>query len=84
MERTGDRLLVHVADRGDGVQSEERERIFEPFYRIGDASHAGGTGLGLAIARRLAVAQGGDVRYTARPGGGSIFTLEVPAETLPA
>jgi len=43
----------------------------------------GGAGLGLAIARRLASEQGGDVRYEARRGGGSVFTLELPAADPP-
>jgi len=39
----------------------------------------GGTGLGLTIARGLAVAQGGDVRYAPRAGGGSVFEVRLPA-----
>jgi len=44
---------------------------------------AGGAGLGLAIARRLAAEQGGDVEYEARRGGGSVFTLVLPAADSP-
>jgi len=58
----------------------ERERIFEPFYRASGATpDVRGAGLGLAIARGLAQAQGGDVRYNARDGGGSEFALELLA-----
>jgi two-component system sensor histidine kinase KdpD len=78
--RAGDRLRFSVADRGPGIEEGEAARIFEPFYRApGAAPDVGGAGLGLAIARRLAVEQGGDVRYEARRGGGSVFTLELPA-----
>jgi len=80
IERAGPELRVNVADRGPGIAPAERERIFEPFYRApGVAPDVGGAGLGLAIARRLAVEQGGDVRHEPRPGGGSVFTLVVPA-----
>jgi len=47
------------------------------------APDVGGAGLGLAIARRLAAEQGGDVRYEARAGGGSVFTLVLPAADSP-
>jgi two-component system sensor histidine kinase KdpD len=82
--READRLKVSVLDRGPGVPVEERERIFEPFYRPpGVAPDVRGTGLGLSIARGLAEAQGGALRYEARPGGGSILTLELAAADTP-
>ena len=62
-----DRLRVSVADQGPGVPPEERERIFEPFYRPpGTTPDVRGTGLGLSIARGLAVAQGGWVEFEPR------------------
>jgi two-component system sensor histidine kinase KdpD len=83
--RSGERIELRVADRGPGVDEAERGRIFEPFYRApGVAPDVGGAGLGLAIARRLAAEQGGDVRYEPRRGGGSVFTLELPAADPPA
>jgi two-component system sensor histidine kinase KdpD len=82
--RAGDRLRFVVADRGPGVEEAEASRIFEPFYRApGVAPDTGGAGLGLAIARRLAAEQGGDVLYEARRGGGSVFTLLLPAADSP-
>jgi two-component system sensor histidine kinase KdpD len=76
-------LVFGVADRGPGVAPEERERIFEPFYRpIGAPPDAGRAGLGLSIARRLAEAQGGRLDYSARDGGGSVFRLFLPAAQL--
>ena len=79
VRREGPMLALTVADRGPGVPAIERERIFEPFYRPpGVPADRGGTGLGLTIARGLALAQGGDVRYEPRPGGGSVFTLLLP------
>ena len=58
--------------------------MFEPFYRGGRVPDGGGTGLGLSIARRLARAQGGDVRYEPRSGGGSVFVLTLPAADMPS
>ncbi len=77
--REGRWLTFSVADRGPGVPADERERIFEPFYRRSDRSpDIGGTGLGLSIARGLAEAQGGSVTLQEREGGGSVFVLRVP------
>ncbi|MBV8202878.1 MAG: DUF4118 domain-containing protein [Acidobacteria bacterium] len=88
MRGEGEMIAIAVADRGRGVPAAERERIFEPFYRPAggvspDGARAGGAGLGLAIARRLALAQGGTLAYEDRPGGGSVFTLRLPAEQAP-
>ena len=77
-------IVLTVSDAGAGVPSAERERIFEPFYRPpGAPPDRGSAGLGLAIARGLAEAQGGTLRYTPRAGGGSEFTLLLPAAELP-
>jgi two-component system sensor histidine kinase KdpD len=82
--RQGEWLALSVADRGPGVAPSERERIFAPFYRpAGVSPDVGGAGLGLAIARRLAEAQGGTLVYAEREGGGSVFTLCLPAASLP-
>lgn len=77
--REGDRLRFSVADRGPGVPASEIEQIFEPFYRPPTSANDGGAGLGLSIAQRLAQAQGGVVEYAPRVGGGSVFSLLVPA-----
>jgi K+-sensing histidine kinase KdpD len=81
IRRDGDSLAFAVADRGPGVTAAERGRIFDAFYRpAGIPPDAGGAGLGLAIARQLAEIQGGAVEYASREGGGSVFTLRLPAE----
>jgi two-component system sensor histidine kinase KdpD len=83
--RDGDRLRFEVADRGAGIAPSEAEHVFAPFYRSpGAPPDAGGAGLGLSIARRLAEAQGGTVEYEPRPGGGSVFTLTLPAVDTPS
>jgi len=85
LRRLRDRLTIEVMDRGAGIPESERERIFESFYRPpGVPPDVRGHGLGLSIARGLVEAQGGAVRVEPRPGGGSVFTLELPAtQTLP-
>jgi two-component system, OmpR family, sensor histidine kinase KdpD len=80
VERRGAELLLAVADRGPGVPAGEEERIFQPFYRpSGAPSDVGSAGLGLSIAQRMAEAQGGAVTFEPREGGGSVFTLRLPA-----
>ena len=59
---------VEVADRGPGVPAEERERIFERFYRGRGRGSEGGFGLGLAIGRELAERMGGTVTLRRPPG----------------
>ena len=70
---------ITVADRGPGIPSSQRERVFEKFLRLDNSLTAtqGGTGLGLSIARQLARGLGGDLRVAPRPGGGSCFTLSL-------
>jgi len=83
VHREGDALAFTVADRGPGLAPGEEGRVFERFYRQpGVAPDVRGAGLGLAIARGLAEAQGGTVDYAPREGGGSVFTLRLPAADL--
>lgn len=79
-ERTGDELGIHVADRGPGIAPDALPRLFEPFNMPdGREPDAGSAGLGLSIARRVTEAQCGRLVYTPREGGGSVFTLFLPA-----
>lgn len=72
-------IEISVSDRGPGVPLDQRERIFEPFYRLpGHAEHAGGVGLGLSLVRQIALRHGGQVRCEAREGGGSRFVITLP------
>jgi signal transduction histidine kinase len=72
-------VRVLVADRGPGVAEEERERIFEPFYRPAALQKsAEGSGLGLALVRQIAQHHGGTVRCQPREGGGTCFEVQLP------
>lgn len=76
--RQGDTVKLSVCDRGPGVPADERERIFEPFYRpSGTREQEGGVGLGLALVRQIAKHHNGDVRCISRAGGGTCFEVEL-------
>jgi two-component system OmpR family sensor kinase len=71
---------LSVADHGSGLDPEELERIFEPFYRA-DPSRSrdnGGAGLGLSIVNAVVVAHGGRVEVKQTTGGGATFEVELP------
>jgi signal transduction histidine kinase len=71
--------IVQVADQGPGVPHGSEKKIFEQFYRASDPLNSGipGAGLGLTLARQIARANGGDVIYEPRPGGGSQFSIHL-------
>ena len=78
---TGSQALavITVNDRGPGVPLAQRERIFEPFYRLPGASEReGGVGLGLALVRSICERHGGTVRCDDRLGGGASFVVTLP------
>jgi len=79
-DRVDGEIAIRVADRGPGVAPENVPRLFEPFQLPnGGQPAAGSAGLGLSIARRVAEAQKGRLVYAAREGGGSVFSLFLPA-----
>ncbi len=73
-------VWVDVMDRGIGIASGDRERIFLEFYRVDDSltSRAQGAGLGLSISRNIARDHRGDLFTLPREGGGSVFRLLLP------
>ena len=73
----GGTVRLEVADHGPGVPDELKERIFEPFERIGDRHP--GVGLGLAVARGFAEAMGGRIGAFDTPGGGLTVRVTLPA-----
>jgi signal transduction histidine kinase len=79
LARMGDAALcLDVCDGGPGIPEPERERIFEPFYRIAGASEAaGGVGLGLALVRQIARRHGGDAQCLHK-GAGACLRVSLP------
>lgn len=76
---TDNGYVIEVADRGPGIAPADRQRVFEPFF----SKRAGGSGLGLAVCQGLVTAHGGRIEVDARPGGGAIFRVTLPAEPPP-
>ncbi len=71
---------IAVTDQGTGIPEDERDRVFERFYRVDQARsrHTGGTGLGLSIVKHTVQNHGGDVKVWSLVGRGSTFTIRLP------
>ena len=65
-----------MRDTGNGIPPDVLSRIFEPFYTTKDVGK--GTGLGLAITYGIVQEHGGEIIATNHPGGGAVFTIELP------
>ena len=79
---TPDRVWLEVADNGIGIPPEDRDRIFERFYRVDKARsrESGGTGLGLSIAQEIVRQHQGSLTLVDRPGPGTTLRLELKRE----
>jgi signal transduction histidine kinase len=77
---TAEGAEISVSDRGIGIAPEDRERIFEAFYRSPEALRhdAKGVGLGLKIVKHIMDAHGGAIAVDGKPGRGTTFTLRFP------
>lgn len=80
-DQTGEGCMIRISDNGKGFPENEIESVFRKFYRIDNTT--GGTGLGLSIVKGFTEAMNGKVQLENREGGGSLFTLFIPAETSP-
>jgi len=80
VRRANGSCLIEVADEGLGIPADERDRIFEKFYRLDpqQTQGVGGSGLGLYICRELVERMDGSLRVESEPGKGSRFTVELP------
>lgn len=83
-QREGDSVIVRVADEGPGIPDEEKERVFERFYRSAAAERGGveGYGLGLPLARAIARGMGGSLRALDNAPHGTVMELRLPALDL--
>jgi two-component system sensor histidine kinase MprB len=68
-----------VRDHGPGIAAEDREHVFDRFYRARAARSLPGSGLGLAIVREVAEQHGGAVAVEDAPGGGALFRFTLPS-----
>ncbi len=82
LQRDEDRVSLRVTDTGIGLSPEDREKIFERFYRSPRARSLdeGGAGLGLCIARSIVEAHGGKIQVESSPGIGSTFIVLLPLQ----
>jgi len=78
-EMRAGRTLLTVCDTGPGVPVGEEEKIWRRLYRSDHSRSERGLGLGLSIVKALVEAHGGTVAVANRPGGGAVFTVELPA-----
>ena len=78
-KREGDSAIVNFCDRGPGIPESERDRVFQPFYRLkGSSEREGGAGLGLALVRQIVLRHGGSVSCLQRDGAGACFSVRLP------
>jgi two-component system sensor histidine kinase MprB len=78
IEVTVQGTTVEVADRGPGIDAEDRERVFDRFYRATGARALPGSGLGLSIVAQIAALHGATVTLEPRDGGGTLARLVLP------
>nr|WP_202511856.1 ATP-binding protein [Streptomyces sp. SID3343] len=77
----GDWIVLHVRDHGPGLPAESLDRVFERFYKADTArTRSVGSGLGMAITRENVLLHGGRIHAANAPGGGALFTVELPAK----
>jgi len=74
----GDNLHLRVIDKGPGIPIADRERVFQPFQRLGDKPNGVGVGLGLAVAKGFVSAIGGELTIDDTPGGGCTMVVTLP------
>jgi two-component system sensor histidine kinase KdpD len=75
-----DRVDIRVIDRGPGIGPADRDRVFQPFQRLGDSASGRGVGLGLAVARGFVEAVGGELEVDDTPGGGCTMVVRIPQD----
>jgi signal transduction histidine kinase len=74
----GSDAVLEVADTGPGIPDDERQLVWERFYRGESGRLADGSGIGLAVVKELVDAHGGQVTVDEAPGGGARFTVRLP------
>ncbi len=86
VECPGDEIVVSVEDRGVGVPLDEKERIFDKFYRGSrlTPNRYPGSGLGLTIARAVIQAHGGSITVEEAMPQGSRFIIRIPRSVMPS
>ncbi|MGD0153190.1 MAG: sensor histidine kinase KdpD [Thermacetogeniaceae bacterium] len=81
-DRGDKELAVAVADQGPGIPEDDRELVFDKFYRLRTSRQIGGTGLGLTICKAIVDAHGGRIWVDGNPGGGALITFTLPLDKV--
>jgi signal transduction histidine kinase len=79
-ERDDGRVRISVRDNGIGIDPDHADQIFKMFQRLHSSDEYPGTGIGLAIAKKIVDRHGGRFVVEPAPGGGTIFSFDIPAE----
>jgi two-component system sensor histidine kinase KdpD len=77
------RIDLRVIDRGPGIPVADREKVFQPFQRLGDAPRGAGVGLGLAVSRGFLDAMGHELLVEDTPGGGTTMVIALKVVPTP-
>jgi two-component system OmpR family sensor kinase len=82
-------VAIEVRDHGEGISDEDRQKVFERFYRTDEsrqrsATQGGGAGLGLSIAASIVAQHHGTISVVDTPGGGATFRIELPSAQISA
>ncbi|MDE6717664.1 MAG: substrate-binding domain-containing protein [Muribaculaceae bacterium] len=75
----GNRLLLSVADTGEGIAPDDLQHIFERFFQV-ESIHPNGSGIGLALTKSFVELHGGTLDVESEPGKGSVFTVSIPVK----
>ena len=83
IKRDNNDLIIVVSDNGIGISREDKDRVFERFFRVdkGRSKKNGGTGLGLAIVKHVVAYHDGEITLESELGKGSTFTIKMPIST---
>lgn len=73
-------VFISVRDTGRGIDPEQMERLFDPYYQAAHGDQGIGTGLGLSIIKHLVELHGGEISVDSVPNSGSVFTVRLPRD----
>jgi signal transduction histidine kinase len=80
VEKNESSVIVKIKDKGIGIENDEKDKIFEKFYRGNSAVkyYIKGTGLGLALVKYAVEAHNGQIEVESEPGWSTVFTITLP------
>lgn len=78
LSENNEMLIINISDEGMGIEKEEIDKIFDPFYRAISSDSVKGSGLGLAIVKNYIELHHGKIKVKSTPNVGSTFTVILP------